>query len=236
MRYSEKDTYYQRLRNNTTTLTTNYFSIKSRLTMALQASSILSSVPEQDWSDLDPALRPFTSSSVAPSTIADGDGDGEVNEGEKLTYKRTSEVWDHSFYSRHKITRNSKGQSIWRCKYCSKTYVDTGRTGNAKAHLVKHHSRQIQTQNEKRIKGYQQTIDMAQFRAQSDAANYKRRRLDIRDEGDNGRGQGSELDPAVLEQLYVAWITTCGVAFEMVERKEFRAYVLILRLVSISCY
>jgi ribosomal protein L37AE/L43A len=210
VQYPEKDTYYQRLRNNTTTLTTYYFSIKSRLTMALQASSVLSSVPEQDWSDIDPALRPFTSSSVAPSTIADGDGDAEVNEGEKLTYKRTSEVWDHSFYSRHKITRNSKGQSIWRCKYCSKTYVDTGGTGNAKAHLVKHHSRQIQTQNEKRIKGYQQTIDMAQFRAQSDAANHKRRRLDIRDEGDNERGQGSELDPAVLEQLYVAWITTCG--------------------------
>jgi ribosomal protein L37AE/L43A len=183
------------------------------------------SVPEQDWSDIDPALRPFTSSSPAPSTIADGagDGDGEVNEGEKLTYKRTSEVWDHSFYSRHKITRNLKGQSIWRCKYCPKTYVDTGGTGNAKTHLFKYHSRQIQTQNEKRIKGYQQTIDMAQFRAQLDAANYKRRRLDIGDKGDDGRGQGSELDPAVLEQLYVAWIITCGVAFEMVERKEFRA-------------
>jgi hypothetical protein len=75
VQYPEKDTYYQRLRNNTTTLTTYYFSIKSRLTMALQASSVLSSVPEQDWSDIDPALRPFTSSSVAPSTIADGDGD-----------------------------------------------------------------------------------------------------------------------------------------------------------------
>jgi hypothetical protein len=226
VRYSEKSSFFFLLiRNYTTILTTYNFSIKSRLTMALQASSVLSSVPEQDWSDIDPALHPFTSSSLAPSTIADGDGDddGEVNEGEMLTYKRTSEVWDHSFYSRHKITKNSKGQSIWRCKYCPKTYVETGGTGNAKAHLVKHHSRQIQTQNEKRIKGYQQTIDMAQFRAQSDAANYKRRRLDVRDEGDNGRGQGSELDPAVLEQLYVAWITTCGVAFEMVERKEFRA-------------
>ena len=77
---------------------------------------------------------------------------------------------------------------------------------------------------------------MAQFRAQSDAANHKRRRLDIRDEGDNERGQGSELDPAVLERLYIAWITTCGVAFEMVERKEFRAFVVILGLVFISCY
>jgi hypothetical protein len=81
--------------------------------------------------------------------------------------------------------------------------VDTGGSGNAKAHLVKYRSRQIQAQNEKFIKEYQQTIDMARFRVQSDAANYKRRRLDIGDEGDNGRGQGGKLDSAVLEQLYV---------------------------------
>jgi hypothetical protein len=124
--------------------------------MALQASSVLSSVPEQDWSDIDPALRLFTLLSPALLTIADdaGDGNGEVNKGEKLTYKRTSEVWDHSFYSRHKITRNLKGQSIWRCKYCLKTYVNTDGTDNAKTHLFKYHSRQIQTQNKKRIKGY----------------------------------------------------------------------------------
>lgn len=191
--------------------------------MASQASSVLTSLSEQDWSDIHHALHPLASSSLDPSAITDGDGNGETNEGEKLTHKRTSEVWDHSFYSRHKITENSKGQSIWRCKYCSKTYVDAGGTGNAKTHLIKHHSRQIQTQNEKRIKGYQHTIDMAQFRAQSDGANHKRRRLDVEDEGDEERGRGNELDPAVLEQLYVAWITTCGVAFEMVERKEFRA-------------
>jgi hypothetical protein len=68
---------------------------------------------------------------------------------------------------------------------------------------------------------------MAEFRVQSAAANSKRRRLDggINDsgEGDDGRGQGCDLDPDVLEQLYITWITTCGVAFEMVEKQEFRA-------------
>lgn len=68
---------------------------------------------------------------------------------------------------------------------------------------------------------------MAEFRAQSTVANNKRRRYDggyvEADEEDDERGPGRELDPTVLEQLYVEWISTCGVAFEMVEKDEFRA-------------
>lgn len=48
---------------------------------------------------------------------------------------------------------------------------------------------------------------MAEFRAQSAVANNKRRRYDggyvEGEEEDDGRGPGRELDPAVLEQLYV---------------------------------
>src|ERR1700709_812235 len=198
--------------------------------MAPQASSVLSSVGEEGWSDIDPQLRPQSSpvrsSSPVPSSVSINPDADDTAEG-KVSQKRTSEVWDHSFYSRHKITLNKQGQSFWRCKYCCKTYVDSGGTSNAKKHLHKHHSRQIQSQNEKRVKGYQGQIDMAEFRAQSNAANRKRRRLDggVNDSvaGDDGRGQGCDLNPDVLEQLYVAWITTCGVAFEMVEKQEFRA-------------
>ncbi|CEJ83197.1 hypothetical protein VHEMI03217 [[Torrubiella] hemipterigena] len=163
--------------------------------MAIQGSPTLGSVSEGGWSDTGLIFHPLSSSPYIPPTNAEEDSTREANEGEKLASKRTSEVWDHSFYSRHKITTNSKGQNA-------------GGTGNARTHLIKHHNRQIQTQNEKRIKGYQHTIDMAQFRAQSDAANHKRRRLDTRDGHDDGKYQGYELDPAVLEQLYVAWITT----------------------------
>lgn len=192
--------------------------------MASQASSVLSSVLDQDWNDIDPALRHPDSSSPAPSTTTNSEIaiDEPIEDG-KIAHKRTSEVWDHSFYSRHHVKLNNKGQSIWRCKYCVKTYIESGGTGNAKTHLIKHHNRQIHTSNEKRIKGYQQTIDMAQFRAHSDAANHKRRRLDTGEFDEDGRGEGCELDPAVLEQLYIAWITTCGIAFEMVEKQEFRA-------------
>jgi hypothetical protein len=194
--------------------------------MASQASSVLCFSPDQDWSNIDPSLHPSTSSLAASTPAnADPDANADATIDGKVTHKRTSEVWDHSFYSRHRITLNKKGQSIWRCKYCSKTYIDTGGTGNAKAHLLKHHGHQIQSQNEKRIKGYQGKIDMAEFRALADTANHKRRRLDgsTIDDDNDGRGLGCDLDAAVLEQLYVAWITTCGVAFEMVEKQEFRA-------------
>lgn len=200
------------------------------LTMASQASSVLSSTPDKNWSDIDPRFRPPPSSSPVPSSQACGNT-SEAAEGndtpEKIAQKRTSEVWEHSFYSRHKITLDKQGRSIWRCKYCTQVYVDTGGTGNALRHLKKHHGRQIQSQNEKRIDRYQGHIDMAEFRAQSTVANNKRRRYDggyvEADEEDDERGPGRELDPTVLEQLYVEWISTCGVAFEMVEKDEFRA-------------
>ncbi|KAH8799375.1 hypothetical protein F5884DRAFT_863545 [Xylogone sp. PMI_703] len=177
--------------------------------MVSQASSVVSSTLDQNWSDIDPCFRPLLLSSPVPSSQAGGNT-SEATEGndtpEKIAQKR---------------------RSIWRCKYCTQVYVDSGGTGNARRHLKKHHSHQIQSQNEKRIDRYQGHIDMAEFRAQSAVANNKRRRYDgsyveAEEEDDDGRGPGCELDPAVLEQLYVEWISTCGVAFEMVEKDEFR--------------
>ena len=34
------------------------------------------------------------------------------------------------------------------------------------------------------------------------------------------------LDPSMLEQLYVTWLTRCGISFRMVQSDEFRAYVI----------
>jgi ribosomal protein L37AE/L43A len=205
-------------------------SLFALLIMASQASSVLSSIPDQNWSDIEPLFRPLLSSPPVPSSQAcsnTGEAAEDNDTPEKIAQKRTSEVWEHSFYSRHKITLDKQGRSIWRCKYCTQVYVDSGGTGNALRHLKKHHGRQIQNQNEKRIDRYQGHINMAEFRAQSAVANSKRRRYDggyvEAEEDDDGRGPGRELDPAVLEQLYVEWISTCGVAFEMVEKDEFRA-------------
>jgi hypothetical protein len=58
-------------------------------------------------------------------------------------------------------------------------------------------------------------------------ANNKRRRYNggyvEAEEEDDRRGPGRKINPAVLEQLYVKWISTYGVAFKIVEKDEFRA-------------
>lgn len=78
--------------------------------MASQASSVLTSVSEQDWSNTHHALHPLTSSSLDPSTVTDGDSNRETDEGEKLAYKRTSEVWGHSFTHGTRSPKIRKGR------------------------------------------------------------------------------------------------------------------------------
>lgn len=63
---------------------------------------------DQDWGDIDPSLRP-TTSSLAPSTLANGNAnaspdadadayaDANAAIDGKVTHKRTSEVWDIRF-------------------------------------------------------------------------------------------------------------------------------------------
>lgn len=106
--------------------------------MASQASSVLSSIPDQNWSDIEPLFRPPLSSPPVPLSQAccnTSEAAEDDDTPEKIAQKRTSEVWEHSFYSRHKITLDKQGRSIWRCKYCTQVYVDSGGTGNALRHL-----------------------------------------------------------------------------------------------------
>lgn len=141
----------------------------------------------------------------------------------EIALKRTSEIWDHSFWPRNEIHRDRKGRSIWKCLYCSQDYVDTG-TSNARTHLKLKHSNEVATHHKNRVGGYQQQIDFSKARVKSQQTNYKRRKLDGEIEDPNAEEQGQrDIDPAVLEDLYVAWITACGISFEMVTRDEFRA-------------
>jgi hypothetical protein len=57
---------------------------------------------------------------------------------------------------------------------------------------------------------------MSEFRVNAQTVEHKRRRLE--NETDT-----NSINPAVLEDLYVTWITSCGIPFEMVTRDEFRA-------------
>lgn len=140
----------------------------------------------------------------------------------EVTKKRTADIWDHSFYPREEIRRNYKGQRIWRCAYCTKEYIDTGSTKNARNHLRNFHTKKLSTHHQDRIGRYQSQIDMAQFRVASENLQYKRRKLDHGAEDDTVEG-GRKIDGNVLENLVVSWITACSVPFEMIAQNEFRA-------------
>lgn len=134
----------------------------------------------------------------------------------EIAAKRTSSIWDHCYFPRTTIVRDNRKRSIWRCAYCTQVYMESGGTKNARAHLRSKHSRQIKTTHDVRIGGYQERINMSEFRVNTQNIEYKRRRLD-------NTTDTNSINPAVLEDLYVAWITSCGIPFEMVTREEFRA-------------
>ncbi|KAK9327629.1 hypothetical protein V1520DRAFT_314702 [Lipomyces starkeyi] len=115
--------------------------------------------------------------------------------------KRYSKVWLHTPVGRNDVILNKEGKSIWRCKYCTTEYRESGGTTVIANHLKEHHNVNISSAQEARTTLMQANIAEA-FKNAQQAPGYKRRRL-----------SGGELDPALVEQLYVRWITTCGISF-----------------------
>jgi hypothetical protein len=132
---------------------------------------------------------------------------------------RSSPIWDHTPFDRNYIFLNKKGTVIWRCKYCSIEYTESGGTRVITNHLKKVHSIDVQTLGELRTASTQSTIDVAFQRCEN--IDYKRRRL-------NNTIATENLDPNVFEYLYVQWITDCGIAFHMASKETFRAYVIFI--------
>jgi len=89
--------------------------------------------------------------------------------------KRTSSIRDHCYFPRATIVRDNRKRSIWRCAYCTQVYPESGGTKNARAHLRSKHSRQIKTTHDVRIGGYQERIDMSEFRVNAQNLEHKRR-------------------------------------------------------------
>jgi hypothetical protein len=181
-------------------------------------------------SKLNMASKISVSSSPAPESSISQQGRGEsiissVATQAELATKRTSSIWDHSYHPRTEIHRNTKGQSIWRCAYCTQEYVDTG-TKNQRNHLNINHGSKLRTYHQERIGEYQGRIDLAQWRVDAQEGSHKRRKLDNGTEEETTKENcraGRDIDPDMLENLYVQWVTACGVSFEMVTREEFRA-------------
>jgi hypothetical protein len=167
--------------------------------MASQPSDILSQHDSELFETPNSLVlkRTLSSASASASTTAN---------------RRFSKVWDHTPVGRCDIVRNNQSKPIWRCKYCLKEYLESGGTKIIVGHL-KEHSIDISSAQETRTTSIQSNIADAFDKAEQ--TNHKRRCLSTI--------ATQALDPAVIEQLYVQWITTCGVSFCMATLVEFRA-------------
>lgn len=128
---------------------------------------------------------------------------------------RTSKVWDYADFPRNNVVLNKVGKIIWRCKFCKQEYVERGGTSVMATHLRIHHQIDLETRQAARKAGIQADIITA-FQQVSQASDHKRRRLD-------NVYSVQSIDPAMLQHLYVQWVTSCGISFRMATTKEFRA-------------
>lgn len=169
--------------------------------MSSQPSDMLSRLGSEPLDNLDSPCHDPTLSSPSITTSA-------------ATKRRYSKVWYYTPVGRNEVALNAKGKSIWRCKYCAKEYLESGGTTVISTHLKDRHNIDISSTPENRTALMQATIVDAVEKTHQ-TAGYKRRCLSTIATND--------VDPAVLEQLYVEWITTCSVSFRMVKQAEFRA-------------
>jgi hypothetical protein len=172
--------------------------------MASQQSDAFSALGSEQFSDSEAP----NSSKPTPSTSS-------VTFNSKKR-PRTSKIWDYTPGAHNDSFTNSAGKAVWRCKFCRKEYLETTGSKAVMLHLQSAHSITIQSTQVIKTLSRQASIAEA-FQHTND---HKRRNLTTEDIG--------SLDGALLEVLYIRWITTCGIAFRMVEIEEFRALLLYL--------
>lgn len=66
------------------------------------------------------------------------------------TKKRYSKIWHYTPVDRNEVTFNTNGKSVWRCKYCLKEYLESGRTTIIAGHLKDQHNIDISSTQEAR--------------------------------------------------------------------------------------
>lgn len=129
---------------------------------------------------------------------------------------RTTPIWDHTPYAKDDVILNSKGKSVWQCKYCRIIYAESGGTRHINEHLLKGHKIELKTNAQIRLAASQQVLEDSFASVRHQNTGHKRRRM--------VSGNGIEsFEPDVAEDLYVKWITSCGISLNMASLPEFRA-------------
>jgi hypothetical protein len=90
--------------------------------MALQPFDILSELDSKPFETPNSLVLNCILSSPSITTLA-------------TTKKCYSKVWHYTPVDRNEVTLNAKGKSIWRCKYYTKEYLESGGTTVITGHL-----------------------------------------------------------------------------------------------------
>ncbi|KAJ8100208.1 hypothetical protein POJ06DRAFT_185033, partial [Lipomyces tetrasporus] len=106
--------------------------------MSSQASDMLSQFDGELLEVLGSPIAQGPSSSLATSTAT------------TTKPRRYSKVWLHTPVGRNEIILNNKGKQIWRCKYCSTEYQESGGTTAISNHLKLRHDIDISSAQEAR--------------------------------------------------------------------------------------
>jgi hypothetical protein len=181
------------------------------LELASQTTSTNSDLSDLDSSHLSnpdfPAMETPQESS-SPASL--------VFTSRTIKKKRTCWVYKHmrGTDDMETIFKNQKGEKEWRCRYCMTDYQLSGGTSNIEKHLSKIHELFEDSPKDKRAKNQQIVLDQAMASAESNPQ--KRRRLNY-DEAT------TDINPDVLEVLYVRFISACNQSLRLVECPEFRA-------------
>ena len=187
--------------------------------VGLQASELASHATSinSELSDLD-SRHVNNIDSLAIETPQDSSSRASlVSTSRTIRKKRTCWVYKHmrGTDDMETIFKNQKGEKEWRCRYCTTDYQLSGGTSNIEKHLNKIHELFEDSPKDKRAKNQQIALDQAM--ASAEANPQKRRRL-------NHEEAKTDLNPGVLEVLYVRFISTCNQSLRLVECPEFRAF------------
>lgn len=140
--------------------------------------------------------------------------------------KRTSWVYKHQAGATPgekgvmEVFYDNKGAEAWPCLYCAnegktKTYATSGGTKNIVDHLKKHNVFEDSIA-QKRLLNQQQSIEEAMESAEHNPS--KRRKI-VEEEPEE-----KQLDGAVLESLFVRFLSANNQSLRLVECPEFRAF------------
>jgi len=178
----------------------------------MDSDILLSTLDSTQFQGIDISTPPGPSSSISQaSSLRPGN-----RSAPKKRRGRTSWIWEHIPNDNiNTIYVDSEGNIVWKCKYCLAVYAETTGTGICERHLGRlHQITKISSQAQKQI-ARESTIDAAFARAAK--TSYKRRCLTSL--------ELDTIDPAVLEQLYVRFLTACNIPFHLVQREEFRTLI-----------